>query len=44
MLCTFLYAESKATEPVIPLVLFKNPIISICSVCAFRAGHRDVRA
>jgi EmrB/QacA subfamily drug resistance transporter len=38
MLALFLYAESKASEPVIPLVLFTNPIISICSVCAFVLG------
>jgi EmrB/QacA subfamily drug resistance transporter len=38
MLCTFLYVESKAVEPVIPLVLFRDPIISICSVCAFVLG------
>ena len=38
MLVTFLFVESKASEPVIPLVLFKNPIIAICSVCAFVLG------
>ncbi|HEX3645782.1 MAG TPA: MDR family MFS transporter [Vicinamibacterales bacterium] len=38
MLALFLYAESKASEPVIPLVLFTDPIISICSVCAFVLG------
>ena len=38
MLMAFLYAESKAAEPVIPLVLFRDPIISICSVCAFVLG------
>jgi len=38
MLALFLYAESKASEPVIPLVLFKDPIIAICSVCAFVLG------
>jgi EmrB/QacA subfamily drug resistance transporter len=38
MLGAFLYAESRASEPVIPLVLFKNPIISICSVCSFVMG------
>ncbi len=32
------YVESKAPEPVIPLVLFRNPIIAICSVCAFVLG------
>ena len=38
MLGAFLYAESRASEPVIPLVLFRNPIIAICSVCAFVLG------
>jgi EmrB/QacA subfamily drug resistance transporter len=38
MLATFLYVESRASEPVIPLVLFSNPIIAICSVCAFVLG------
>ena len=38
MLITFLFVESRASEPVIPLVLFKNPIIAICSVCAFILG------
>jgi EmrB/QacA subfamily drug resistance transporter len=38
MFVLFLYAESKATEPVIPLGLFKDPIIAICSICAFVLG------
>jgi predicted MFS family arabinose efflux permease len=38
MLGAFLYVESKAAEPVIPLALFSNPIIAICSVCAFVLG------
>lgn len=38
MFGAFLFAETKAAEPVIPLVLFRNPIISICSVCAFVLG------
>jgi EmrB/QacA subfamily drug resistance transporter len=38
MLVVFLFVETRASEPVIPLVLFKNPIISICSVCAFVLG------
>jgi EmrB/QacA subfamily drug resistance transporter len=38
VLIAFLFVESKAVEPVIPLVLFKNPIIAICSVCAFVLG------
>ncbi len=38
MLATFLYVESHAAEPVLPLELFRHPIISICSVCAFVLG------
>jgi EmrB/QacA subfamily drug resistance transporter len=38
MLAAFLYAESRAAEPVVPLALFRDPIISICSVCAFVLG------
>jgi EmrB/QacA subfamily drug resistance transporter len=38
MLAAFLYTETRAAEPVIPLLLFRNPIIAICSVCAFVLG------
>jgi EmrB/QacA subfamily drug resistance transporter len=38
MLAAFLYAETRAAEPVIPLVLFQEPIISICSICSFVLG------
>jgi EmrB/QacA subfamily drug resistance transporter len=38
MLGTFLYAETKAAEPLIPLVLFRNPIISTCSLAVFILG------
>jgi EmrB/QacA subfamily drug resistance transporter len=38
MLAAFLYTETTAAEPVIPLVLFRNPIIAICSMCAFVLG------
>ena len=38
MLGTFLYAETKASEPLIPLVLFRNPIISTCSLAVFVLG------
>jgi len=38
MFLAFLYTESRAAEPVIPLVLFRNPIISVCSICAFVLG------
>jgi EmrB/QacA subfamily drug resistance transporter len=38
MLGVFLYVESRSPEPMIPLVLFRNPVISICSVCVFLLG------
>ena len=38
MLAVFLVIESRAAEPVIPLLLFRDPIIAICSVCAFVLG------
>jgi MFS family permease len=38
MLVAFIYIEGKALEPLIPLVLFRNPIISMCSVASFVLG------
>jgi EmrB/QacA subfamily drug resistance transporter len=38
MLAAFLRAESRAIEPLIPLSLFRNPIISLCSICVFLLG------
>ncbi len=38
MLAAFLFAETKAVEPVIPLALFRNPIIAICAVASFVLG------
>jgi len=38
MLAIFLYVEHRAAEPLIPLSLFKVPVISICSLCAFLIG------
>jgi EmrB/QacA subfamily drug resistance transporter len=38
MLGVFLYVESRSSEPMIPLVLFRNPVISICSICVFLLG------
>ncbi len=38
MLACFLYAESRATEPLIPLTLFRNPVISVCSAAVFILG------
>lgn len=38
MLIAFLYAESKAVEPLIPLSLFKDPVIRVSSICIFVLG------
>jgi len=38
MLAVFLRAETRAIEPLIPLSLFRNPIISLCSICVFVLG------
>ena len=38
MLTTFIYVETKAIEPLIPLVLFRTPVISMCSAASFVLG------
>ena len=38
MLPAFLYVESRSAAPMIPLELFRHPVISICSVCVFILG------
>jgi len=38
MLAAFLYSETKAVEPMIPLSLFRDPIISMCSIGVFVVG------
>jgi EmrB/QacA subfamily drug resistance transporter len=38
MLGVFLYVESRAPEPMLPLGLFRQPVISICSICVFMLG------
>ena len=38
MLVAFLYAESRSAEPMMPLGLFRHPVISICSICVFVLG------
>jgi EmrB/QacA subfamily drug resistance transporter len=38
MLAVFLRSETKAIEPLIPLSLFRNPIISLCSLAVFLLG------
>lgn len=38
MLAAFLYAEAHASEPLLPLTLFRNPIISISAICVFVLG------
>ena len=38
MLAGFIVNESRAAEPIIPLTLFRNSIITVCSLCAFILG------
>ena len=38
MLAVFLRAETKAIEPLIPLSLFRDPIICLCSIAVFVLG------
>jgi EmrB/QacA subfamily drug resistance transporter len=38
MLVAFLSAEAHSPEPMMPLGLFRNPVISICSICVFVLG------
>jgi EmrB/QacA subfamily drug resistance transporter len=38
MLAAFLYAESRALEPLIPLSLFRDPVVSMSSVAVFILG------
>jgi EmrB/QacA subfamily drug resistance transporter len=38
MLAAFLAIEARAAEPLLPLTLFRNPLIAICSVAMFVLG------
>ena len=38
MLILFIWIERRAVEPLIPLVLFRNPVISVASVASFILG------
>jgi EmrB/QacA subfamily drug resistance transporter len=38
MLMVFIFLESRAKEPILPLALFKNPIVSISSIVIFLTG------
>lgn len=38
MAIAFLWIESRAPEPLLPLSLFKDPVISICSIAMFLLG------
>ncbi len=38
MLCAFLFAETRAAEPLIPLWLFREPVIAMSSVAVFLLG------
>jgi EmrB/QacA subfamily drug resistance transporter len=38
MLIALVYAESRAQEPIIPLALYREPVIAVCAVAAFVLG------
>lgn len=38
MLVAFIATEARAAEPIIPLTLFSNRIIAVCSLCSFVLG------
>jgi EmrB/QacA subfamily drug resistance transporter len=38
MLVVFIINEARAAEPIIPLSLFRNSIIAVCSLCSFVLG------
>jgi EmrB/QacA subfamily drug resistance transporter len=38
MLAVFIFVETKAEEPLIPLSLFRDPIIRVCSIAGFLMG------
>src|SRR5579883_180524 len=38
MLAAFIYVETHAQEPLLPLTLFKDPIIRVCSLANFMVG------
>jgi EmrB/QacA subfamily drug resistance transporter len=38
MLAAFLFAETKAVEPLLPLTLFRDPVISMSSIAVFVLG------
>ncbi len=38
MLAVFINIETRAEEPLIPLSLFRNQVIGLCSVCSFLMG------
>lgn len=38
LLAVFIYVETKAIEPLIPLTLFREPVIRTCSICIFVLG------
>jgi EmrB/QacA subfamily drug resistance transporter len=38
MLCAFLFAETRAAEPLIPLWLFREPVIAMSSIAVFLLG------
>jgi EmrB/QacA subfamily drug resistance transporter len=38
MLGAFIFVESRSSDPMMPLGMFRNPVISVCSICVFVVG------
>ena len=38
MMVAFLFTETRASEPLLPLVLFKDPVITVCAIASFTLG------
>jgi EmrB/QacA subfamily drug resistance transporter len=36
--CAFIYTQGRALEPLMPLSLFRNSVVSLCSICVFVLG------
>jgi MFS family permease len=36
--CAFIYTQERALEPLMPLSLFRNSVVSLCSICVFVLG------
>ncbi|HML18654.1 MAG TPA: MDR family MFS transporter [Bryobacteraceae bacterium] len=38
MLTAFLFTETRASEPLLPLTLFRDPVITVCAIASFTLG------